>query len=64
MKNFAIGCIVVVILLTVVAALNCIQGSQAAIIGASGFLALLLALCFYVLCDIRTLMQRGNKLAD
>ena len=64
MKNFSIGCVVVVILLTLVAVFNphVPDGATAAGIGAGGFLCLLLALCFYVLCDIRAIMQRGNGL--
>ncbi len=60
MKGFAIGCVVVVILLTAVAAFSVTEGSQAAAIGACGFGALLIALCFYVLADIRALLQRGK----
>jgi hypothetical protein len=58
MKTFAACCIAVVVLLTVVAAFNVVEGSQAAAIGAGGFGVLLIALCFYVLADIRALMQQ------
>jgi hypothetical protein len=60
MKAFAICCVVVVVLLTVVAALNVVEGAQAAAIGGAGFGALLIALCFYVLTDIRSLLLRGK----
>jgi hypothetical protein len=62
MKTFAISCIVVVILLTLIAVFNphVPDGATAAAIGAAGSFCLLLALCFYVLADIRALMQRGK----
>ena len=61
MKSFAIGCVVVVILLTLVAVFNphVQDGAVAAAIGAGGFFGLLVALCFYVLADIRAILQRG-----
>jgi hypothetical protein len=60
MKTFAISCVVAVVLLTLVAALHVVEGSQAAAIGAGGFGVLLIALCFYVLTDIRALLLRGK----
>ncbi len=61
MKTFAICCVVAVVLLTLVGAFSVYSGAQAAAIGAGGFGVLLIALCFYVLADIRALlMQRGK----
>jgi hypothetical protein len=40
--------------------LNVVEGAQAAAIGGAGFGALLIALCFYVLTDIRSLLLRGK----
>jgi hypothetical protein len=57
MKGFAIGCVGVVILLTVLGAFSVQEGSQAAVIGAAGFGCLLLALCFYALADIRDALR-------
>jgi hypothetical protein len=58
MKGFAIGLIVAVVLLTVLAAGFQTEGTQAAVIGAAGFGALLIALCFYALADIRSLLKK------
>jgi hypothetical protein len=60
MKTFAICCVVVVALLTGIAELSAYSGTQAAAIGAGGFGVLLIALCFYVLTDIRALLLRGK----
>ena len=57
MRHFAIGCIVVVILLTLIAAFSVKDGAIAAAIGGGGFVCLLIALCFYALADIRALIQ-------
>ena len=57
MKGFAIGLIVAVILLTVLGAGFQTEGRAAAEIGAAGFGFLLVALCFYALADIRSLLK-------
>jgi hypothetical protein len=57
MKAFAIGCVVAVVLLTVVGAFSVQAGARAAAIGGAGFGCLLLALCFYALADIRATLH-------
>lgn len=64
MKNFAIFCIVAVVVLTLIAAVPQLSGTTAAMIGAAGFVALLLALSFYALADIRAIVrEKANKVS-
>lgn len=55
MRIFAGWLIAIIVCLTVLAAFSVSEGVHAAAIGAAGFVALLLALCFYALADIRQL---------
>lgn len=60
MKDFAVGCIVLVVLATGAGALSTQEVSQAAMVGACGFVALLGALCFWMLADIREVLRTGK----
>jgi uncharacterized membrane protein YfcA len=59
MKAFALICAVVVVVLAVIGAFSVQEGSQAAIIGACGFACLIVALCFYLLADIREVLKQS-----